>query len=176
MALTDTAIRNAKPKEKSYKLGDSGGLFLLVQPNGSRLWRLKYRFAGKEKKLSIGAYPAISLSDARAVRDEARRLLAKDIDPSLEKARKKAQVHSDAEITFDLIAREYIAKRTAEGWALPTLKKAKLMLGHLQPGIGRMPISQITAPDVLAVVRLHEKLGKLETARRMMQLAGTIFR
>jgi integrase len=176
MALTDTAIRNAKPKERPYKLGDSLGLFLLVQPSGGKLWRMKYRLAGKEKKLGLGTYPAIGLADARAARDEARNLLANGGDPSLEKQRSKQRAHMNASNLFDDIAREYIAKRVAEGWANRTAEKALYHLSLLSTGIGRFPVTEMQPADVLAVLRRVEAKGNLETARRMLQFAGAVLR
>ena len=141
MALTDTAVRNAKPKDKPYKLSDAQGLFLLVQPGGGRLWRLKYRIDGKEKKLALGVYPDTSLAQARLGRDEARKLLAVGIDPGLEKARRKLQATVDAGNTFDLIAKEFIAKRTAEGWSEATIGKAHFLMKYLSPALGKMPVA-----------------------------------
>ena len=115
MALTDVAIRNAKPAEKPYKLGDALGLFLLVQPTGGKLWRLKYRIDGKEKKLGIGTYPEISLANARKRRDEARELIAMGQDPSREKQRTKVRGRADAENTFDTISDEFCRKRRRDG-------------------------------------------------------------
>src|SRR6185312_12443761 len=116
--LTDTAVRNAKPREKPYKLSDSGALYLLVSPNGSRLWRFKYRIAGKEKLLALGAYPEIPLKQARDRRDEARQQLANGIDPGV-----KRQVEKAAEgETFEAIAREWFAKFSAN-WAASHAEK-----------------------------------------------------
>src|SRR3546814_18313511 len=110
MPLSDVVIRNAKPREKPFKMGDSLGLFLLVQPSGGKLWRLKYRINGREKKFALGVYPDVSLSDARRRRDEARRLLADGKDPSLEKQREKTRSRIEANNTFGAIADEYCRK------------------------------------------------------------------
>ncbi len=176
MSLSDTTIRNAKPREKPYKLGDAGGLFLLIQPSGGKLWRLKYRFGDKEKKLGLGVYPEVSLGEARAARDDARKLLAVGIDPGLEKARRKVQAKAEAGNSFELIAREYIAKRTAEGWSASTLSKAEYYLGYMKPALGRFAITDITATDVLAVLKKVEARGRLETARRLLQFSSSVFR
>ncbi len=123
MALTVVAIRNARPRAKPYKLGDAGGLFLLVQPSGGKLWRMKYRVDGREKKLGIGTYPEISLGDARRRRDEARELLANGKDPSREKQRDKVRSRSEADNTFSVVAAEYCDKRKRDGqkaWAAAT--------------------------------------------------------
>jgi len=127
MALTDIAIRNAKPGPKPFKKGDSGGLFLLITPAGGKLWRLKYRVAGKEKLLALGAYPDVSLSDARKRRDEARETLAAGKDPSRERQREKVRARSEAENTFAAICTEYCAKRRRDGekgWSTAPLPEA----------------------------------------------------
>lgn len=176
MALTDTTVRNAKPKEKPYKLGDAGGLFLLVQPTGGKLWRLKYRIDGREKKLGLGAYPETSLAQARAGRDDARKLLAAGIDPGLDKARRKAQAKIAAENSFEAVAREYITKRTTEGLSPTTIAKAEFLFAHFKPSIGKMAIADIIPTDVLAVMKRAEADGKLETARRLHQFASAVCR
>src|SRR3546814_3579273 len=125
MPLSDVVIRNAKPREKPFKMGDSLGLFLLVQPSGGKLWRLKYRINGREKKFALGVYPDVSLSDARRRRDEARRLLADGKDPSLEKQREKTRSRIEAHNTFGAIAEEYCRKRRRDGakaWATSTAR------------------------------------------------------
>ena len=108
MALTDTHIRNAKPKAKAYKLSDGGGMYLLVKPDGARYWRLDYRFAGKRRTLALGVYPTTTLSNARTRREEARALLAQGTDPSeAKKASKRAAMHA-SETTFEVVAREWL--------------------------------------------------------------------
>jgi hypothetical protein len=140
MALTDTAIRNAKATAKPYKLGDSGGLFLLVQPTAGKLWRLKYRIDGREKKLAIGTYPEISLADARKRRDEARELVAAGKDPSREKQKAKHRAKANAGNSFGAIAREYLDKRKREGLATSTADKAEWYLAQLGTTVNRSPI------------------------------------
>lgn len=179
MALTDTAIRNAKPREKPYKLGDTLGLFLLVQPSGGRLWRVKYRIDGREKKLGVGTYPEVSLSEARKRRDEARELLAAGKDPSLEKQRDKARSLVESENTFNAIATEYCAKRKRDGekgWAPATATRSEYLLGLLKSSVGKMPITDIEPADLLDAVRRIERKGNLESARRTLQLASMVFR
>ncbi|HEX5537044.1 MAG TPA: integrase arm-type DNA-binding domain-containing protein [Sphingobium sp.] len=179
MALTDVAVRNAKPREKPYKLGDAGGLFLLVQPSGGKLWRLKYRIDGREKKLALGTYPAVSLADARTRRDDAKRLIEAGADPSIEKARRKAQSQEVRSNTFAAVAEDFIAKRLADGdkrWSERTEAKQRRFLSRLLPFIGKLPISDITPPEILAAVKRIEATGKHESARRAVQLAGMIFR
>lgn len=123
MPLTDVAIRNAKPRDKPYKVGDTLGLFLLVQPSGGKLWRVKYRIDGKEKKLAIGIYPQVGLAEARRRRDAARELVAAGKDPGREKQREKVRSRIQAETTFDAIAAEFCQKRRRDGqkaWAVST--------------------------------------------------------
>lgn len=177
MALTDIAIRTAKPREKPYKLGDALGLFLLVQPSGGKLWRLKYRMGKAEKKLALGTYPETSLSDARKRRDEARALLAEGKDPSLEKQRAKVRAAINAESSFSAIASEYCEKRKREeSWSPATATRSEYLLSLLTGSIGRMPISEIEPADILAAVRKIEAKGNLESARRTLQLASMVFR
>lgn len=176
MALTDTAIRAAKPKAKPYKLGDAQGLFLLVQPSGGRLWRLKYRIAGAEKKLGLGTYPETTLAEARDKRDQARKLIAAGIDPSVEKRRERLRARVSADNTFASVAREYIDKRKREGWAEATASKSEFLLARLSPGIGRLPIADIAPTDILPLLRKIEARGNLETARRTLQFASNVFR
>lgn len=179
MALTDIAIRNAKAKDKPYKLGDSLGLFLLVQPSGGKLWRFKYRVDGKEKKLGFGTYPDISLSEARRRRDDARELVAAGKDPSREKQREKTRARLDADNTFGSITAEFCKKRKRDGakaWAPATAVRCEYLLSLLTPALGAMPIGEIEPVDVLEAVRKIEGKGKLESARRTLQLAGQVFR
>lgn len=176
MALTDTAIRNAKPKDKAYKLSDSGGLFLFVTPAGGRLWRVKFRVKGKEKLLSLGAWPEVSLAKARKERDRAKEALAAGADPAREKQQDKKRALVAAANTFAEIGQEYLAKRKREGISGSTSGKADYYLSRLTPALGRLPVGDITASDVLAVLRVFEKQGKHETANRLLQLASRIFR
>ncbi len=179
MALTDTAIRSAKAREKEYKLADSGGLYLLVTPPGGKLWRVKFRADGKERKLSLGSYPEISLADARQARDAARSQLAKGADPSREKQRQKIQAKLSADNTFAAVAAEYCDKRKRDGekrWVASTVVRSEFLLSRLNASIGHLPIADIEPADVLAAVRKIETRGKLESAKRTLQLAGAVFR
>lgn len=179
MALTDVAIRNAKPEAKAYKLADGAGMFLLVTPAGGKLWRLKYRIDGREKLLALGAYPEIGLSDARKRREEARALIAHGKDPSREKQRDKARSRIQATDTFTAISNEYCAKRRRDGekgWSPATATRSEYLLSLLTSSIGRMPIADIEPADVLAAVRKIEAKGNLESARRTLQLASMVFR
>lgn len=157
MALTDTAVRNAKPREKAYKLFDGGGLFLLVNPKGSRYWRLKYRYNRKEKLLALGVYPDIGLKEARNRRDEARKQLANEIDPSLARKSSKA-AQSDAN-GFEAVAREWWTKHEPN-WSETHSSRILLRLKKdVFPWIGNRPIGEITAPDLLTVLRRIENRG-----------------
>lgn len=176
MALTDTAIRAAKPAEKPVRLFDGGGLYLEVAPSGSKLWRLKYRHLGREKRLAIGVYPEVGLKEARAQRDSARKLIAAGGDPSA--ARKAARLAGadEAANTFEVIAREWLAMKARE-WVPSHLAKmtARLEL-YAFPVIGRRPIAAITAPEVLAVSRKLQGRGVISTAHRVQQACGQVFR
>jgi integrase len=179
MALTDVAIRNAKPGLKPVKLTDGGGMFLLLTPAGGKLWRLKYRIDGREKLLAIGAYPETSLSDARKRREEARGLIAQGKDPSRAKQRDKVRSRIQATDTFTAIAGEYCAKRRRDGekgWSPATAKRSEYLLSLLNSGIGRLAIAEIEPADVLVAVRKIEAKGNLESARRTLQLASMVFR
>ncbi|MDE2442076.1 MAG: integrase arm-type DNA-binding domain-containing protein [Betaproteobacteria bacterium] len=176
MALSDTAIRAAKPGPKPIKLADERGLFLLVQPSGGKLWRLKYRFEGKEKKLSLGRYPDVSLKDARLRRDAAREKVASGIDPGIEKRQAKVQAEVDASSRFEAIANEYLAKAEREGREAVTIKKSRWLLSLLTPSLGQKHVGEISPQELLEALRVIEGKGHLETARRMRSLAGRIFR
>lgn len=177
--LSDTAIRNAKPRAKPYKMGDSLGLFLLVQPSGGKLWRLKFRIDGKERKLALGTYPDVGLADARAARDKARAQLAQGLDPSREKKREAALKRVSDANTFEVVAREYFEKRRTDGespWSTATAGKNEYLLGLLAPSIGKLPITDIMPIEVLEALRKIERKGTLESARRAQQLSSAIFR
>lgn len=179
MALTDISIRNAKLAAKDYKIADSGGLYLQVTPAGGRLWRFKFRFDGKERKLAIGRYPEISLSEARKRRDAAREQIALGNDPARAKQREKIRAQLSSENTFAAIAAEYCDKRKRDGqkgWAPSTAIRCEFLLSRLNAPIGSMPIADIEPADVLAAVRKIETKGKLESARRTLQLASAVFR
>jgi integrase len=179
MPLTDVAIRNAKPRAKPYKMGDALGLFLLVQPSGGKLWRFKYRIHGKEGKLALGTYPSVGLAYARRKRDEARDLVGAGKDPSIEKRRAKAHARYQAGVTFTAIAAEFCEKRRKDGdraWAPATATRSEYLLSLLKGSIGNMPVTDIEPIDILSAVRRIERQGKLESARRTLQLASSVFR
>jgi integrase len=175
MSLSDVKIRNSKPIEKPLKLFDSGGLFLLVTTKGGKLWRMKYRFVGKEKLLALGSYPEVALFDARHRRDEARRQLAQGIDPGAVRKAQKQAVTEETE-TFEVIAREWHTKFSPT-W---TPGHASAIEGRLErdlfPWIGKRPIKEIKAPELLAVLRRVEDRGALESAHRIRTIAGQVFR
>lgn len=175
MSLSDVKIRNSKPMEKQIKLFDGGGLFLLITPRGGKLWRMKYRFDGKEKLLALGSYPEVSLFDARHRRDDARRQLAHGIDPGAVRKAQKQAVTEETE-TFEVIAREWHTKFSPT-W---TPGHASAIEGRLErdlfPWIGKRPITEIKAPELLAVLRRVEDRGALESAHRIRTIAGQVFR
>lgn len=175
MALTDAAVKNAKSKDKTYRLADSGGLYLEVSISNGRYWRLKYRFGGKEKRLAIGVYPGVSLKDARSRRDEARKQLSQGIDPGEHKKTLKLAQVADTN-TFEVVAREWHEK-FSPNW---TTKHSKDLLTRLVndvfPWIGKRPIKDITAPDLLMVLRRMEARGILHTTHRIKQYCGQVFR
>lgn len=176
MRLTDTACKTAKAAEKPYKKFDGGGLYLEVMPNGSRLWRVKYRYLAKERRLSLGTYPHVSLAEAREGREEIKKLLAKDIDPSAAKLERKRELVRNAENTFQAVALDWLEiqkSRTSEGYVQTIQKRLE---NNIFPYIGSRPIAQITPPELLEVLRKIEKRGKLETTRRLKQICGQIFR
>jgi len=175
MSLNEMKVRNAKSKEKFYKITDSDGLYLHVTEKGGKLWRFRYRFGGKEKLLALGAYPEIGLLDARQRRDDARRFLANKIDPgAVRKAQKQAKVE-DTE-TIEVIAREWHDKfksKWTEGHAQKILRSLEL---DVFPWIGTRPIKEIRAPELLTVLRRIESRGVLEGAHRIRGLCSMIFR
>lgn len=179
MALTDIDIRNAKPREKPYKMGDSLGLFLLIAPSGGKLWKLKFRFDGKEKKLSLGSYPEVSLAEAREKRANARKALAAGADPALEKRLAKLRRREDTANTFSVIAREFFEKRATDGdkaWSPATLQKNEWLHDLLAPAIGKRPVADIQPFEVLEAVRGIARKGNRETARRALQMSSAVFR
>lgn len=176
MALTDIAIRSAKPADKPIKLTDGRGLYLLLNPNGSRWWRLDYRYACKRKTLSMGIYPDVGLKDARIRRDDARKLLASDVDPGENRKAVKAAKFERATNSFEAIAREWFARNSATWKASHGERIIRRFERDLFPWIGGKPIAELTAPEVLAAVRKIEDRGALETAHRALSNCGQVFR
>ncbi|MGO8756194.1 MAG: tyrosine-type recombinase/integrase [Gallionellaceae bacterium] len=184
MSLTDTAIRNAKPgitpngksTDKPYKMGDAGGLYLEVAPSGGKWWRLKYRYDSKEKRLSLGVYPDVSLKDARQRRDDARKLLANGIDPGENRKVQKAAKSERSAHSFEVVAREWFAK-FKHGWAASHSDKIiKRFENDVFPWIGGRPINEITAQELLQCLQRIEGRGALDTAHRAQQNCGQVFR
>ncbi|EPY9203479.1 tyrosine-type recombinase/integrase, partial [Morganella morganii] len=176
MALTDAKLRTLKPKEKVYRLGDSAGLYIEVAVNGSRYWRMKYRFLGKEKRLAFGVYPEVTLAEAREKRDAARKLLASGSDPAEAKKIAKAAQQANAENTFEAIAREWHTSK-ADRWSLryrdeiiDTFEK------DIFPYIGKRPIAEIKPLELLETLRKMEKRGALEKMRKVRQRCGEVYR
>lgn len=177
MALSDTAIRAAKPRMKEWKLADEKGLYLLLTPAGGKLWRLKFRHNGREKKLSLGQYPEVSLSQARKLRDEARAKLSAGQDPALERKKDKLKRQFAAGATFEAVATEYIdRKMTGDGKALATIVKARWFLEQLKPAIGNMPLNDVDPQMMLAALKRLEARGVLETAKKCRSFASRVFR
>lgn len=176
MALSALQVRSAKAKDRPYKVSDSGGLYMFVQPSGQRYWRLAYRWAGKQKTMALGVFPDVSLADARAKRDEARKLLVAGKDP-VETARQNAHDAKMAEqATFRIVAEEWIAKCEREGRAEITLHKQRWLLNFAYPKLGERPINRISGHEVYEVLRKVEAKGHYETARRLRGICGQVFR
>lgn len=174
MPLNDQKVRNAKPAGKPYKLADEKGLYLLVQSTGAKLWRFNYRHEGKQKTLALGGYPDTALATARKELAKAREGLAAGIDPSADKQQQKRTKRNAAANSFEAVAREWLAKQTLKP---VTRTKALWMFEAMTfPWIGSLPVSAITAPEVLAMLRRIESRGKLETAQRVKQQCGRVFR
>lgn len=174
--LSDIQVKNAKPKDKEFKLVDGFGLHLLVTPSGGKLWRLQYRFEGKQKLLSFGAYPAITLADARQRREDAKKLLANGVDPGeMKKSIKQAKVALE-ENSFEIVAREWHSKFSGQ-WSPG---HAKTIMDRLTrdvfPWLGAKPVSEIRPVELLAVLRRVEGRGALETAHRIRTIAGQVLR
>lgn len=174
--LTDPACRNAKPKNKSYRLADERGMYLEVMPNGSKYWRMKYRYGGKEKRLAIGVYPEISLSDARDKRDEARKLLKEGTDPGSAKKESKLAAKVATANSFEPIAREWLEHmkhKWSDGHYTYTLRRFE---AYVFAEIGHAPISELNAPTLLAMAKKIEAKGTIETTHKVMNTCGQVFR
>lgn len=175
MALTNTECKNAKPKEKSYKLFDGGGLYLEIAPSGKKHWRLKYYYLKTEKRISFGAYPLVSLQEAREKRDEAKKLLLDNQDPSNKRREDTAELKRNAENTFKAVAKEWLDVKK-NGWSEKYLQKNERILENdLYPALGARPIKDIKPPELLDVLRRIEKRGAYDIAKKARQLSGMIF-
>jgi integrase len=176
MALTATAVKQAKSTEKQYKLFDGRGLFLLVHPNGSKYWRFKYRYAGKEKLLSLGVYPDVTLANARERHQQARETVANGIDPGEVLKVKKLTRHLATADTFEALAREWFNVKMCDKSKSHQDRTMRALEKDLFPVLGSRPVSSITPPELLAALRRIEARGAIETAHRAKQTAGQIFR
>jgi len=176
MPLTDAAARNAKPAAKTVRMFDRDGLYLEVSPRGGKWWRLKYRYAGKEKRVSLGVYPEVNLKKARARTIDARQLLDSGVDPSENRRAAKAAQLEGAANSFEVVAREWIdqqMKSWVKGHGERILTRCER---DIFPWIGARPIADLTAPELLTTVRRIEKRGALETAHRALGNCGQVFR
>jgi integrase len=176
MHLSHFAITKAKPKDKAYRLADGAGLYLHIEPSGSKLWRFRYRFAGRENMLAFGPYPAVSLGDARDRRDEARKLLAAGTDPSAKRKQDKREAAIKNANTFGAIADEVLANKEANEAAGSTMDKNRWLLKDLAAPLSGRPIAEITAAEILDLLKRIEKSGRRETARRLRGAIGSVFR
>jgi integrase len=176
MPLSDLRIRNLKPADKPYKRSDFDGLFILVNPRGSKLWRFKYRFRDREKLISFGPYPSVSLLQARKLRDSAREQLAAGIDPSEHRQEEKAVLRLNSENSFENVAKGYVNKIKREGRAEVTLTKVIWYLSMAIADFGQKPISEVSSPVVLKSLKKVENKGHYETARRLRSTVGAVFR
>lgn len=176
MALTDTTIKNAKPKDKPYRLSDAKGLYIEIQPSGSKYWRLKYRFYGKEKRLAIGVYPKITLKVARKACDQAKEQLDQGIDPSQAKKAKKVERYQSQVNNIEALSREWHSLQINKWSDSYSTKVLRSLERDLFPYAGTIPIDQITPPQLLAVLRRVESRGASESAHRLKQTVGQVFR
>lgn len=178
MPLTDTKIRNTKPAEKAFKLTDGDGMYLLVNPTGGKLWRLDYRYLSKRKTLALGSYPEISLVDARSRRDEARKLLAQipPVDPGEVKKSQKQAIYGKQQNTLEAIAREWAESYFINKSASHKERTLRRLEIYIFPWLGNKPIADITAPEVLQVIKRPQNQSKLETAHRALQAVGQVMR
>ena len=176
MPLTDLEVRRAAPREKTYRISDGRGMYLEISPSGGKYWRLKYRFNAREKRLALGVYPDVTLAHARRKRDEARAMLADGVDPSQAKKEKKRLSKLSAANTFRVVALEWLERQTPS-WSANHRDK---IIGRLKkdafPVLGARPISEISAPEVLDVLRRAEARGANDTAHRLHQTCGQVFR
>jgi integrase len=176
MPLSDAKLRALKPKAKAYKMADFDGLYVHVTTGGRKLWRLKYRIHGKEKLLSFGAYPAVSLAQARIARDAARADLAAGRDPGAVRAEERRRAKERSGNTFAAVADDFLQKKRKEGLADATVAKTEWLLGMAKVEFGSSQITDITAPTILRALRRVEARGTLETARRLKSKIGAVFR
>lgn len=175
-ALTFFDAKNASPKEKPYRLADGDGLYLQVQPNGSKLWRFRYRHSGVEKMIGIGSFPAVSIADARQKRDDARKVLEAGTDPAAQKKLDRIAAESAARNTFGLVATEYLSNLEQNGAAPATMSKNRWLLEELAKPLANRPIADIAAAEVLDLLKRIERTGRRESARRLRAAISAVFR
>ena len=176
MPLTDTAIRAIKPTSKTAKYFDGGGLYLEVAPSGGKWWRLKYRFQGKEKRISLGTYPTIGLKEARERREDTKKILANGIDPSAQRQAIKASITSIDQDSFEVVTREWFDKHVVNLAPSYSKKVRSLFERQIFPVLGAKPIAEVEPTDVLSAARHVEQTGAIETAHRLIQICGQVFR
>lgn len=176
MPLTDRQVQTAKPAEKDRKISDEKGMYLLVTKAGTKSFRLKYRFHGKEKKLILGTYPEVSLKKARQLRDSARQLLADGIDPSAQKKAERATAKQLSKNSFEIIGREWFDTKQSDKTEGHQRRVLRALEKDLFPTLGNMPLNEITAPVLLQTLRRIEARSAIETAHRVKQIAGQVFR
>ena len=176
MKLNDVAVRKARPEAKQRKLADGGGLYVLIHPNGGKYWQLAYRFAGKQKTLALGIYPDVSLAEAREKRDAARKLIAKDIDPSAAKQAESREKKIAAANTFEAVTREWVENKSNDWTAGHKALTLRTLEQDAFPLLGNRPIAEISSSELLATIRDIEKRGALEIASRVLQRCSAVFR
>ncbi len=176
MPLSDLQIRKVKPKDKPFRLSDGLGLHLMIKPNGSKLWQFRFRYMGKEKLLSLGQYPIVSLADARKKRNDAKRMLADGTDPSVQKKLDRINAHVKARMTFKEVADEYYQGLVERGLAPATLRKKRWQIDDLAKPLHNRPIDQITAAELLHLLKPIEKSGRRETTKKLRATLSAIFR
>ena len=174
--LTAAWVKRARPKSKPYKLSDRDGLYLLIEPSGSRVWRMNYRLRGKQRTITFGRWPELLLGEARAKLLEARRLIANGVDPVEQAKLDKIAQSIAATNTFEAIAKEWLEKIEKEGLAAITLKKARWLLEQAYPALGKRPISEITAQELLLVLKKVEASKRYDTANRIRSTCSQVFR
>jgi hypothetical protein len=176
MGLTQFSIVNAVAKDKPLKLSDRDGLHLLVTPGGSKLWRFRYRFAGRENMLAFGSFPAVPLATARSKRDEARRLLADGKDPAVKRKLDKIAADTASRNTFGAVVSEYLENLEAEGASASTMNKNRWLLEDLAAPVAGRPIAEIHPAEILTVLKRIEKSGRRESARRLRGVMSAVYR
>lgn len=174
--LTDTTARKAKPAEKPYKLADGGGLYLAVMPEGGKLWRWKYRFGGREKLMAIGKYPQVSLAQARELHAENRRILAAGVDPMARRKTEKTAEREQIENAFETIAGKWIEHWKEDKSVRHVDSTSRRLESNILPYLGKLPVNEIAAPDIVAMVRAVEQRGARDVAKRALETTGQIFR